>query len=114
MGGRLNLNAAAYYTEITDMQFFEFFVGNFGLLRVVSNVDKVEIEGIELGVDFVANEHFRFYAGANFLDSEIKENASRTDTVGNSAPYTPDYTVNAGVDFSFPISDSLSFIAPLK
>ncbi len=111
LDGRLRLNGAAYYTEVTDMQFFEFFVGTFGLLRVVSNIDKVEISGLELGGDWVVNENWRFYAGVNFLDTEIKENSSRPDTVGNPAPYTPDFTGNLGGEFRYPISDSLSIFA---
>ncbi len=108
--GRVHLNGAAYYTEVTDMQFFEFFVGTFGLLRVVSNIDKVEVSGLELGADFIATSNLRFYAGANFLDSKIKKNSSRPDTVGNESPYTPKYTVNAGADVNFNITDSMSFI----
>jgi iron complex outermembrane receptor protein len=113
LDGRLQLNGAAYYTEVTDMQFFEFFVGTFGLLRVVSNMDKVEISGVELGANYVLNDNWRFYLGANFLDSEIKENSSRPDTVGNDAPYTPEYTVNFSADVNYPITSSLSFIARL-
>ncbi|MCH7506339.1 MAG: TonB-dependent receptor [Proteobacteria bacterium] len=109
--GRLRLNAAAYYTEVTDMQFFEFFVGTFGLLRVVSNLDKVEISGVELGATVHVNDHLRFYGGANFVDSEIKANSSRPDTVGNESPYTPEYTINIGGDVDFPITSDLSFIA---
>jgi len=111
--GRLRLNGAAYYTEVTDMQFFEFFVGTFGLLRVVSNIDKVEITGFELGADFVLNDNWRFYAGGNYLDSEIKANSSRPDTVGNDAPYTPDYTLNFSADMSYPITDNLNLISRL-
>jgi iron complex outermembrane receptor protein len=111
MGGRLQLNGAAYYTEVSDMQFFEFYVGTFGLLRVVSNIDKVEITGVELGASFHATDHIRFYGGANWTDSEIMKNSSRPDTVGNASPYTPDYTVNIGGDLDFPITDNLSFIA---
>lgn len=110
-GGRLRLNGAAYYTEVTDMQFFEFFVGTFGLLRVVSNIDKVEITGVELGADFVLNKNWRFYAGGNWLDTEIKTNSSRPDTVGNEAPYTPDYTLNFSVDMNYPMTQSLNLIA---
>lgn len=33
--GSINYSLAGYYTQIRDMQFFEFFVGSFGLLRVV-------------------------------------------------------------------------------
>jgi iron complex outermembrane receptor protein len=110
-GGRLRLNGAAYYTEVTDMQFFEFFVGTFGLLRVVSNIDKVDITGIELGADFMPNDNWRFYAGGNWLDSEIKANSSRPDTVGNVSPYTPEYTLNFSADMNYPITDSLNLLA---
>ncbi len=109
--GNLRLNGAAYYTEVDDMQFFEFFVGTFGLLRVVSNIDKVEITGLEFGADYALNENWRFYAGANWLDSEIKANSSRPDTVGNEAPYTPEYTFNLSAEMNYPISDSLEFLA---
>jgi iron complex outermembrane receptor protein len=110
-GGRLRLNGAAYYTEVTDMQFFEFFVGTFGLLRVVSNVDKVDITGVELGADFVLNDNWRFYAGGNWLDSEIKANSSRPDTVGNESPYTPEYTLNFSADMNYPMTESLNLLA---
>jgi len=89
------------------MQFFEFFVGTFGLLRVVSNIDDVDITGYELGGTWYASDNFRFYGGANFIDSEIKANSSRPGTVGNESPYTPDKTLNFGMDFDFQISDSL-------
>ncbi|MFC7050912.1 TonB-dependent receptor [Emcibacter nanhaiensis] len=107
LGGRLQLNGAGYYTKVTDMQFFEFYVGTFGLLRVVSNIDDVEIYGFELGGTYHLNNHLRFYAGLNMTDSEIKENSARTDTVGNKSPYTPDYTINLAVDFDYPISNDL-------
>ncbi len=110
-GGRLQINGAAYYTEVDDMQFFEFFVGSFGLLRVVSNVDRVDITGYELGATLHATEHIRFYAGADFVNSEIKANSSRPDTVGSDSPYTPDYTINVGTDFDFPITDTISAFA---
>jgi iron complex outermembrane receptor protein len=93
------------------MQFFEFLVGTFGLLRVVSNIDEVEISGVELGVNFHATDNFRLYAGANFVDSEIKANSSRPDTVGNTSPYTPEYTFNVGGDVAFPLSNGLSLFA---
>jgi len=108
LNGRFQLEGAVYHTDVDDMQFFEFLVGNFGLLRVVSNMDEVEINGVELGASFHANDNLRFYAGANFVDSEIKANSSRPDTVGNESPYTPEYTVNVGGDFDIPLSNGLS------
>jgi len=111
LGGRLQLNGAAYYTDVTDMQFFEFFVGTFGLLRVVSNIDEVEITGVELGLSYHVNDNFRFYAGGNYTDSEIIQNSSRPDTVGNPSPYTPDYTFNIGGDVEFPLSNGMNIFA---
>ena len=109
--GRFLLNGAAYYTEVDDMQFFEFLVGTFGLLRVVSNIDEVEIFGVELDASYYATDNLRFYAGANFTDSEIKKNSSRPDTVGNDSPYTPEYTINVGGDIDFPLSNGLNIFA---
>ena len=111
LGGRLQLNGAAYYTDVTDMQFFEFFVGNFGLLRVVSNIDEVDIFGVELDASYYATDNLRFYAGGNFTDSEIKKNSSRPDTVGNESPYTPEYTFNVGGDIDFPLSNGMNIFA---
>jgi len=111
MSGRLQLEGAVYHTVVDDMQFFEFMVGTFGLLRVVSNMEEVEISGVELGVNFHATDNFRLYAGANFVDSEIKANSSRPDTVGNTSPYTPEYTFNVGGDVAFPLSNGLNLFA---
>jgi len=111
LDGRIQLNGAAYYTEVSDMQFFEFFVGTFGLLRVVSNMDEVEISGFELDASWHATENLRFYAGANFTESEIIANSSRPDTVGNKAPYTPEYTLNLGGDVNFPLSNGMNIFA---
>jgi len=45
------------------------------------------------------------------VDSEIKANSSRPDTVGNDSPYTPEHTLNLSADFDFPINDNLTFFA---
>jgi len=101
----LRIEGAAYYNEVDDMQFFEFIVGGFGLLRVVENIDEVEIFGVEAGVTWDAAEWLDLFIGANWNDTEIKKNAARPDTVGNDSPYTPDYTANLGAYFSFPIGN---------
>jgi len=84
-------------------------VGSFGLLRVVSNIDEVEITGAELGLDVDLTDNLRVFAGGNITESEIKANSSRPDTVGNSSPYTPDYTANIGFNYVAGITDDLDF-----
>ncbi|MEJ2084083.1 MAG: TonB-dependent receptor [Acidobacteriota bacterium] len=99
----LYIEGALYRVDVDDMQFFEFLVGPFGLLRVVSNIDEVQITGAEVGFYWTASNHFTLYGGWNWTDSEIIKNASRPSTVGNKSPYTPDYTGTLAVDMSYPV-----------
>ena len=39
---------AAFQTDVEDNQFFEFFAGPFGLMRVVTTIDDLEIQGFEM------------------------------------------------------------------
>ena len=93
------------------MQFFEFFVGGFGLLRVVSNIDEVEIYGAEINVAAEILDGWSVYGSANVTESEIKANASRPVTVGNESPYTADYTINIGSQVDVPVSSGVDFLA---
>jgi iron complex outermembrane recepter protein len=111
MGGAVTYDLAGYYTNIDDMQFFEFFVGGFGLLRVVSNIDEVEIYGAEVNLTAEIIDGWTVFGSANVTESEIKENASRPVTVGNKSPYTADYTLNFGTQFDLPMTSSLDFVA---
>ena len=105
--GHLTYDLAGYYTQVRDMQFFEFFVGSFGLLRVVSNIDRVDVWGGELSLNARLTRNWTIFGSGNLTGSEIKMNASRPDTVGNKSPYTADYTLNAGTQLSLPINDGL-------
>jgi len=110
LNGSLTFDLAGYYTKIDDMQFFEFFVGSFGLLRVVSNIDEVEVMGAELNLTAEVVEGWKFYGSFNVTDSEIKENASRPYTVGNKSPYTADYTINLGTEIDTPLNDKTDLV----
>jgi outer membrane receptor protein involved in Fe transport len=71
---RLRAELAVYHVDVDDMQFFEFVVGGFGLLRVVSNIDEVDIDGVEFSLNYAATDWLSLHAGANFNDTEIKKN----------------------------------------
>ena len=109
--GAVTFDLAGYHTTIDDMQFFEFFVGAFGLLRVVSNIDEVEVYGAELNLTGEILPGWTVFGSANVTESEIKENASRPVTEGNKSPYTADYTINLGTQLDLPVSDTLDFVA---
>jgi iron complex outermembrane receptor protein len=113
LNDRLTVEGAAYKVSVDDMQFFEFFVGAFGLLRIVNNIDDVDIEGFEFAANALVSENFSIYGGFNIIDSEIKANQVRPDTVGNKAPYTADYTINAGIQGDFPVTDDIEIVGRL-
>ncbi|TWJ09115.1 TonB-dependent receptor [Altererythrobacter ishigakiensis] len=108
--GRVTFDLAGYHTTVDDMQFFEFFVGGFGLLRVVSNIDEVEIYGAEANLNFEIIDGWDLFGSVNVTESEIKENASRPVTVGNKSPYTADYTINLGTQIDTPLNNSLDLV----
>ena len=110
MDGAVTFDLAGYYTNVEDMQFFEFFVGGFGLLRVVSNIDEVELYGAELNLTVEPVRGWTLFASGNVTESEILENASRPVTVGNKSPHTADYTINLGTQLDLPVSGSIDFV----
>ncbi|MHA3794980.1 TonB-dependent receptor domain-containing protein [Sphingomonas sp. YL-JM2C] len=110
MDGRLSIEGALYYTDIKDMQFFEFYVGSFGLLRVVSNIDKARLYGGELSVSIRPVRGWTLFGSGNVTDSKIRKNSSRPDTVGNKVPYASDYTLNLGSQLDMPVSGGLRAI----
>lgn len=107
---RIRYEIAGYYSDITDMQFFGFFVGPFGLLRIVSNVDEVEVIGVEADINASVTDWLTVFASANVNDSEIKANSARPDTVGNKSPYTADYTINVGFEALYPVNNDMDFM----
>lgn len=110
---RLRLNAAVFTTEVEDNQFFEFFAGPFGLMRVITTIDEISIRGFEADFSFLATENFSVFGGLGFLDSEIEENINRPLSVGNDVPQSPDRTYNLGAQLDLPISSNLGFFARL-
>lgn len=101
----LIVNGALYRTEVDDMFFFNFFAGPFGLLRVVTTLDEVEIQGAEIDFRWHANDWFTLFGGYGMLDGEIKRYDGRPYTAGNKVPYAPEYTGNAGAEFTFPLGN---------
>ena len=108
----VQLNGALFYTKVDDMQFFNFFAGTFGLLRVVTNIDEATIKGAELEARWRANEYVTTFVGGSYVDGNIDKYTGRPYTEGNEIPYAPKYTANAGIDLNVPYGD-LAFVSRL-
>jgi iron complex outermembrane receptor protein len=109
----LSVNAAIFHTKVDDMQFFNFFAGPFGLLRVVTNIDEVTIEGAELDFRWKANDTLSVFGGYGYTNGEIDKYAGRPYTEGNEVPYAPEYSGNLGAELSFPIGTEMQLLARL-
>jgi iron complex outermembrane receptor protein len=107
----LSLNAAVFHTDVEDMQFFNFFAGPFGLLRVVTNIDEVTLQGAEIDAKWQINEMFSVFGGFGYTDGQIDEYAGRPYTKDNAVPYAPEYTGNLGAEGRFAMTDALEFVA---
>jgi iron complex outermembrane receptor protein len=105
----LQLNAAAFYTEIEDNQFFSFYAGGFGILRVVNNIDEVTIQGFELDGQWLATDWLSLYGSYGYTDGEIDENRNRPYTEGNELPYAPESTANLGAQVTFELGRDMTF-----
>jgi iron complex outermembrane receptor protein len=109
----LRVNGATFYTEVDDYQFFNFFAGPFGLLRVVSNIDSTEIYGAEIDFAWAINNYFTFSGGYGAISSEIKQNSNRPYTEGNELPYAPEGSGALSLDFSMPVFGNLEWMTRL-
>jgi iron complex outermembrane receptor protein len=102
---RLRLNAAVFRNDVEDNQFFEFFAGPFGLLRAVTTIDEMYVQGFEADFQWLVTDGLTFYGGIGLLDSEIEKNKNRPLSEGNDVPQAPDTTGNLGVEWVLPLGD---------
>ncbi len=108
---RLQVNASLFRTDVEDNQFFEFFAGPFGILRVVTTIDEMYIQGFEADFNWLATDYLSVFGGVGLLDSEIEKNINRPLSVGNEVPQAPGETFNLGGQLNLPIGGDLEFFA---
>ena len=101
----LYLSGDLYDTKVDNMQIFNFFAGPFGLLRVVTNIDRSTVKGVEGAVRWQATRYLALFGGIGTVDSRIDRYSGRPYTSGNSIPYAPRYTGDVGADLKVPVSD---------
>ena len=109
LNGNLTLNGAVFHTDVDDMQFFEFFVGPFGLLRTAENIDEVSLSGFELSAAWAVTDNLRIDAGYSAVDGEIDVNNLRPYTAGNEVPNNPEFTANAAIQYTVPVGNAELF-----
>ncbi len=102
---RLQLNAAAFYAQSDDFQFF--FVDLATASQVIANIEEVEMVGAEVEVQALLSEGWTLYANLGVTDSSIEKSASRPQDEGNRTPKNQKYTLNVGSQYTWPVADGV-------
>ncbi|MBX2859170.1 MAG: TonB-dependent receptor [Cellvibrionaceae bacterium] len=107
LNNRLRANAALFDTVVENNQFFNFFASGQGIQRIVTNIDEISIQGIELDFRYLVSDQMEVYGSYGFINSEIIENRNRSYTEGNEVPMAPKNTANLGLSHGLNLTDTL-------
>lgn len=97
---RARVNAAAYYMDYENLQVTQ--TNADCLCNITDNAADAEIKGIEIEVELALTASLRVFAGGNYMSTEyvnFVDSLGRSNS-GNRLQRTPDYTYNAGFDYS--------------
>lgn len=94
---RVSLDGALYRTDVEGQHYFVF-VGAVGA-QVLVGIDDVRLIGGELAAAAHLADGFDAYASVGVTGSKIEAYALNPAAVGNKAPYVPDVTFNAGLQY---------------
>lgn len=126
-GGTLQLNVSAYYTEydnlLTQSQVVDPNTGN--VITFAENGGDIEAKGIEADFIYAPNDRLRINGGLSLLDSEYGTfgtgnvlqdvdgvPAGFIDLSGTETPWSPDFSGNIGISYSFPLGGQRGSIVP--
>ncbi|GHF25861.1 TonB-dependent receptor [Kordiimonas sediminis] len=110
--GKLSYNAAYFHVKWDDMQTSRSFECGFGFRE---NVGKATSQGVELELDAQLSENWSVGFGGTYLQSELDEDVPNLNAVsGDQAPYVPELSFNATVNYIRPITDTMDLFVWLN
>lgn len=80
--------------------------------RVIANVDKADVRGVELALSSDIGSATRLHANASALSSKVKKFAANAAYIGNELPYAAPRTLGAGVSHN--LTPALTLAANAK
>lgn len=102
----LTLNGAVFHSIVEDMQdsFIDLSTGS----RVISNIDRVRIDGLELEARLVPAAGLTLYTSLGLTDPDIRKYSLQPSFEGNVVSRGYKLSVSGGFDYSMPIGASTS------
>jgi len=112
---RLNLSAAAFYTNYKNQQLSLITVSTAGTFQDNFTVDKTQIKGVELEVQAIPVHGLELGMGFDFLDAVIKKfgtslSGARFDPsayIGKQVPLVTRYAANASIQYTHTLISGL-------
>lgn len=102
LGDRLQINAAAFLNDISDMQFSVFLEGSGGAASTVANAGAATVKGLELELAAQLSEGVRVGVNYGYLDTKYDEFIELGQDVRGlkDFPYAPESTASVDLDWS--------------
>lgn len=99
---RVEINAAAFWNDISDMQFSVFLEGSGGAASTVDNAGAATIRGIEIEMAAQLTDTIKLSANVGTLDTEYDEFIELGVDVKDSKdfPYAPETTASVALDWA--------------
>ncbi len=96
MDRRVRANGSIFYIDYSNQQFSRIVPPP--KIRETDNIPETRIKGLELEVVAAPIENLSVSFGLGYLDAEVAD--------GTDSPFTPDYTLNLGLEYSHPLLNS--------
>jgi iron complex outermembrane receptor protein len=106
--GRVNLNASIWKSWDRNGYYFVFLASN--STQNLGNIDETELWGFDVELTAVLTDFLTFNFGYGYTDSEITK-FPQAIVLGHEAPLVPEYTLNMGLQFDYPIATDFNFTA---
>lgn len=99
---RVQLNAAAFYNDISDMQFSVFLEGTGGAASTVDNAGAATVQGLEIELAAQLTDNLRLGANYGYLDTQYDEFIELGQDVKaqKDFPYSPESTASVDLDWT--------------
>lgn len=98
---RLILNAAVFYSQAKDFQFFH--VDAVTAAPIIANIDKVDIKGLDIDFRYLPAKGWQLDGGIGIADSKIMQNAAEPASVGKYTPKANPLKANLGIQYMTPV-----------
>jgi iron complex outermembrane receptor protein len=115
---RVSLDGAIFYYDYKDKQLRSKYVDPvFGVLDKLANIPKSSIKGAEMSLNANLTAGLSANLSVTYLDSTINEFVGvnglgiQSNYAGTSIPFAPKFSTTAGLEYDWPLSNTLTGFA---